>query len=166
MNPDSRNVTDYTNNNTIFMVWNFKGDFEVRAVFNKVCKLVINLNNSANVRFPVSRASCVMGIGYDAWLRLQLPVPLPKELANFIPVAGAKHIAVSSKGDLHFHIRADNTSICYDMACQKPLDQNLKAFDLKYSVIYFDSVNKIAANLSGIDINGVWLLGNEYSLLI
>ncbi|HTE01060.1 MAG TPA: Dyp-type peroxidase [Mucilaginibacter sp.] len=118
MNPESQNITDYTNDNTIFMVWDFKDDLEVRDVFNKLCKLVINLNNSANVRFPVSRASCVMGIGYDAWLRLQLPVPLPKELVNFVPIIGAKHTAVSSRGHLHFHIRADNTSICYDMASE------------------------------------------------
>jgi putative iron-dependent peroxidase len=116
MNPDSQNVTDYTNNNTIFMVWNFKDNLEVREVFNRLCKLIINLNNSANVRFPVSRASCVMGISHDAWLRLNLSTPLPKELVNFAPIMGGKHTAVSSKGDLHFHIRADTTSICYDMA--------------------------------------------------
>ena len=116
MNPDSQNVTDYTNNNTIFMVWNFMDGLEVRDTINRLCKLIINLNNSANVRFPVSRASCVMGIGHDAWLRLGLPVPIPKELVDFVPIAGEKHTAVSSKGDLHFHIRADNTSICYDMA--------------------------------------------------
>lgn len=116
MKPDSQNVTDYTNENTIFMVWEFKDNLAVGDAFKKLCKLLINLNNSANVRFPVSRASCVMGIGYDAWLRLQLPVPLPKELAAFAPIVGAKHTAVSTKGDLHFHIRADTTSICYDMA--------------------------------------------------
>jgi putative iron-dependent peroxidase len=116
MNPDSQNVTDYTNNNTIFMVWNFKDNLEVKEAFGRLCKLIINLNNSANVRFPVSRASCVMGIGHDAWLRLNLPAPLPKELANFAPIIGEKHTAVSSRGDLHFHIRADTTSICYDMA--------------------------------------------------
>jgi len=116
MKQDSQNVTDYTNNNTIFMVWNFKDNSELRSVFNQLCKLVINLNNSVNVRFPVSRASCVMGIGYDAWHLLNLPLPLPRELANFEPITGEKHTAVSSKGDLHFHIRADNTSICYDMA--------------------------------------------------
>lgn len=116
MKPDSQNVTDYTNNNTIFMVWNFMDNLEIRDTFGRVCKLLINLNNSANVRFPVSRASCVMGIGHDAWLRLQLPTPLPKELTNFAPIVGEKHTAVASKGDLHFHIRADTTSICYDMA--------------------------------------------------
>jgi putative iron-dependent peroxidase len=116
MDPESQNVTDYTNNNTIFMVWNFNDNQEVRTVFNKLCKLVINLNNSANVRFPVSRASCVIGIGHDAWLRLGLPSPPPKELVNFAPVMGVKHMAVSSRGDLHIHTRADHTSICYDMA--------------------------------------------------
>jgi len=116
MKPDSQNVTDYTNDNTIFMVWDFKDNLDVKDVFSKLCKLLINLNNSVNVRFPVSRASCVMGIGYDAWLRLGLPAPLPKELVNFAPIAGSKHTAVSTRGDLHFHIRADNTSICYDMA--------------------------------------------------
>ena len=116
MKPESQNVTDYTNNNTIFMVWNFKDDLEIKDVFSRLCKLIINLNNSANVRFPVSRASCVIGIGHDAWMRLDLPAPMPKELVNFVPVIGEKHTAVSSKGDIHLHIRADNASICYDMA--------------------------------------------------
>jgi putative iron-dependent peroxidase len=116
MIPDSQNVTDYTNNNTIFMVWSFKESADIKNVFSKLCKLIINLNNSANVRFPVSRASCVMGISHDAWLKLDLPKPLPKELAEFAPIIGSKHTAVATKGDLHFHIRADTTSICYDMA--------------------------------------------------
>jgi len=98
------------------MVWNFKDDLEIKDVFSRLCKLIINLNNSANVRFPVSRASCVIGIGHDAWIRLDLPAPMPKELVNFVPVIGEKHTAVSSKGDIHLHIRADNASICYDMA--------------------------------------------------
>ena len=98
------------------MVWNFKENLEVKDPFSRLCKLIINLNNSANVRFPVSRASSVMGIGHDAWLRLGLPQPLPKELVNFLPVTGAKHTSVATKGDLHLHIRADNASICYDMA--------------------------------------------------
>ncbi|RQO70253.1 peroxidase [Pedobacter sp. KBW06] len=118
MNPESQNTIDSTNSNTIFMVWNFKENLQVKAVFSNLCKLLINLNNSAAIRFPVSRASCVMGIGYQAWLQLGLPAPLPKELVDFVPVTGEKHTAVSSRGDLHFHIRADSQSICYDMASE------------------------------------------------
>lgn len=118
MKPESQNVTDYPNQNTIFLVWNFKENAEIEAAFKRVCALVINLNHSANVRFPDSRDSCVMGIGYEAWHRLQLPTPLPKELQNFTPIVGEKHTAVSTKGDLHFHLRAVNRSLCYDMAAE------------------------------------------------
>lgn len=116
MDIKSQNVLDYHGNNAIFMVWNFKKNLEVKDVFKRICKLVINLNNSTNVRFPDSGASCVMGIGYNAWLELHLPVPIPKELENFVPIVGEKHTAVCSKGDLHFHIRGNDNSACYDMA--------------------------------------------------
>ncbi|WP_431216937.1 Dyp-type peroxidase domain-containing protein [Puia sp. P3] len=105
MNAEPQNVLENTGNNTIFLVWNFKKDQEVGAVFQRICALVINLNNSGETRFPDAGATCVMGIGYDAWLRLGLPAPLPKELENFEPIAGRKHTAVSTPGDLHFHIR-------------------------------------------------------------
>ena len=111
-----QNVLDYHGNNAIFMVWNFKKDLDFRDGFKRVSKLIINLNNSADVRFPDSGASCVMGIGHNALLRLNLPVPLPKELETFMPIVGEKHTAVSSKGDLHFHIRGNGSSMCYDMA--------------------------------------------------
>ena len=116
MDIKSQNVLDYHGNNAIFMVWNFKRNLEVKDAFKRICKLVINLNNSTNVRFPDSGASCVMGIGYNAWLDLHLPVPIPKELENFVPIVGEKHTAVCSKGDLHFHIRGNDNSACYDMA--------------------------------------------------
>lgn len=112
---ESQNVTDYPNENTAFLVWNFNENVEITEAFKRVCALVVNINHSINVRFPDSRDSCVMGIGYDAWIRLALPYPLPKELKNFIPIIGAKHTAVATKGDLHFHIRATDKSLCYDL---------------------------------------------------
>lgn len=116
MNPESQNVLDYHGNNSIFIVWNFKPDAAVKDAFERVCALVINLNNSAATRYPDAGVSCVMGIGHDAWLRLQLPAPLPKELADFSPIAGKKHTAVATRGDLHFHLRGNDISVCYDMA--------------------------------------------------
>jgi porphyrinogen peroxidase len=116
MNPQPQNVLDYPGDNTIFLVWNFKKDQEITAVFQRICALVINLNNSGEIRFPGNAATCVMGIGSDAWRRLGLPVPPPKELENFMPIVGKKHIAVATRGDLHFHIKGTASSICYDMA--------------------------------------------------
>lgn len=118
MDPQSQNVLDYHGTNTIFMVWNFKDGIEVKDGFNKICALVINLNHSAQIRFLDDGASCVLGIGYDAWHQLDLPVPLPRELANFDTIIGEKHTAVSTKGDLHFHLRGNGSSVCYDMAAE------------------------------------------------
>jgi len=98
------------------MVWNFKKGIEIKNAFKKLCALISNLNNSANVRFPDSKASVVMGIGYGAWHVLDLPKPLPKEFEEFTPIAGTKHTAVATKGDLHLHIRADEHSFCIDAA--------------------------------------------------
>ncbi|MEY8759481.1 Dyp-type peroxidase [Chryseobacterium tongliaoense] len=116
---NAQNVTDYPNNNTYFLVWNFNDNVnpdKIKSVFQRVCALIINLNNSALDRFPDSKASCVMGIGYEAWYQLELPQPLPKEFKKFQEIKGGKHTAVSTKGDLHFHIRADEKSFAYDMA--------------------------------------------------
>ncbi|WBV59136.1 Dyp-type peroxidase [Chryseobacterium camelliae] len=117
-NIESQNVTDYPNSNTIFMVWRLVDDPKLKETFQQLCALVLNLNNSVFNRFPDSRASCVMGIGYNAWNILELPVPLPKELTNFEEIKGEKHTAVSTPGDLHFHLRADDKSIIFDMAIE------------------------------------------------
>ncbi|MFU2046967.1 Dyp-type peroxidase [Avibacterium gallinarum] len=111
-----QNVLDESNKNTIFMVWNFHDDVDVKPAFQQLCGLIGNLNNSAKTRFPDAKASVVMGIGHDAWLRLDLPQPLPKELAPFEPIKGAKYTAVATRGDLHFHIRCDQPSYCFDIA--------------------------------------------------
>lgn len=98
------------------MVWIFKKIDTIKPVFDRVCALMSNLNNSAQVRTVTSRASVVMGISHSAWKKLNLPEPLPKELTDFVPIAGQKHTAVATPGDLHFHIRADDKSYCIDMA--------------------------------------------------
>lgn len=119
MRSTPQNVTDYPNDTAYFQVWNFKEQIPVEKIktgFQRICALVINLNNSALDRFPDSKASCVMGIGYDAWLQLDLPKPLPKELKTFEPITGDSHVAVATKGDLHFHIRSDQKSFAYDMS--------------------------------------------------
>ena len=113
----SQNVTDAPGDNTIFMVWNFTADKNAcKSSFEQLCALVINLNKTAKVRFGDANVSCVLGVGHDAWKLLDMPTPLPKELVNFKPVIGEKHTAVSTKGDIHVHIRATCTSACFDMA--------------------------------------------------
>ena len=87
MKNNAQNVLDTPNANTIFLVWNFKQNVKILPVFQRICALMSNLNNSAQVRTTVARASVVMGISYQAWKKLQLPEPLPKELIAFQPMA-------------------------------------------------------------------------------
>src|SRR5258705_1972720 len=96
---ESQNVTDYPNNNTIFTVWKFRENSGIKPAFEKVCALVVNLNHSFSIRVPDGRVSCVMGVGHDAWIKLGLPNPLPRELKNFEPIVGQKYIAVATPSD-------------------------------------------------------------------
>ena len=61
--------------------------------------------------------SCVMGIGSDAWDRL-FGQPRPAELHPFREIqAGPRH-AVSTPGDLLFHVRAKRMDLCFELATQ------------------------------------------------
>jgi porphyrinogen peroxidase len=112
---ESQSVTDYPNNNTIFTVWKFREGAEIKPAFEQLCALLANLNHSFIIRTLNGRSTCVMGVGYDAWTRLALPTPLPRELKPFEPIAGGKHTAVATPGDLLFHLRGVEMSACFDM---------------------------------------------------
>jgi porphyrinogen peroxidase len=59
----------------------------------------------------------VVGIGSAAWDRL-LGSPKPAELHPFRELAGPRHRAVSTPGDLLFHIRATEMDLCFEFATQ------------------------------------------------
>lgn len=139
----SQNVLDNLNKNTIFMVWNFKPqatEAACQAQFKKLCALVINLNNTASVRFPDKYCSVVLGIGYEAWQLLELPTPLPKEFAPFEEIQGSSHTAVSTRGDLHFHIRGNEYSYCVDtaMVISNLLDEVASVVEEVHGFRYWD----------------------------
>ncbi len=59
--------------------------------------------------------SCVVAFGSDAWDRLFGP-PRPLDLHPFREVvAGARH-AVSTPGDVFFHIKAERMDLCFELA--------------------------------------------------
>ncbi|MDF3289677.1 Dyp-type peroxidase [Streptomyces silvisoli] len=61
--------------------------------------------------------SCVVGIGSDAWDRL-FGGPRPAELHPLRELVGAEHRAVSTPGDLLFHIRAGRLDLCFELASE------------------------------------------------
>jgi putative iron-dependent peroxidase len=61
--------------------------------------------------------SCVVGIGSYAWDVL-FAGSRPAELHPFREIAGPRHVAVSTPGDLLFHVRARRMDLCFELAGQ------------------------------------------------
>ncbi|HEY8006315.1 MAG TPA: Dyp-type peroxidase [Methylocella sp.] len=83
--------------------------------------------------------TCVMGIGSEAWDRL-FGHPRPAELHPFREIrAGSRH-AVSSPGDLLFHIRAKRMDLCFELATRimASLGDEVSAVDEVHGFRYFD----------------------------
>ena len=83
--------------------------------------------------------SCVIGIGSDAWDRL-FRDPRPAELHPFREIWAGQHHAVSTPGDLLFHIRARRMDLCFEMATQimARLGDAVSAVDEVHGFRYFD----------------------------
>ena len=61
--------------------------------------------------------SCVLGIGSGAWDQLFGP-PRPANLHPFREIRAGMHHAVSTPGDLLFHIRSKRMDLCFELATQ------------------------------------------------
>src|ERR1700756_23530 len=94
---------------------------------------------SALIRAVEAGLSCVMGIGSEGWDRL-FGEPRPAELHPFREIkAGSRH-AVSTPGDLLFHIRAKRMDLCFEMATQimSRLGEAVSVVDEVHGFRYFD----------------------------
>ena len=75
------------------------------------------LTRSVGFRIPEGGLTVVAGIGSAAWDRL-FSGPRPAELHPFQPLAGPRHTAPATPGDLLFHIRARRMDLCFELAGQ------------------------------------------------
>ena len=73
------------------------------------------LQRSVGFRAPDDTLACVAGVGSRAWDRL-FAGPRPAELHPFRELAGDRHRAVATAGDLVFHIRAEQMGLCFEFA--------------------------------------------------
>jgi putative iron-dependent peroxidase len=75
------------------------------------------LQRAVGFRAPGPALACVAGIGSQAWDRL-FAGPRPAELHPFRELAGTVHRAVSTQGDLLFHVRHERMDICFEFVTQ------------------------------------------------
>ncbi|MFT8737414.1 MAG: Dyp-type peroxidase [Zymomonas mobilis] len=98
----------------IFLVVSINPGKDAEDTIKAFCPDLSALRRTVAVRDHDAQLSCIMGIGSSAWDRL-FPDARPKELHPFKEIKGVHH-AVSTKGDLLFHIRANRMDICFEMA--------------------------------------------------
>jgi putative iron-dependent peroxidase len=97
------------------------------------------LQRSVGFRIPDGGLTCVVGVGSAAWDRV-FSGPRPAELHPFRELVGDRHRAVSTPGDLLFHIRAGQMDLCFELAGQimNRLHGSVTVVDEVHGFKYFD----------------------------
>jgi putative iron-dependent peroxidase len=98
----------------IFLVLTIKPGRE--AAVRALCGDLGGLLRAVGFRDLEGLLTCVMGFGSDAWDRL-FGGQRPQGLHPFKEIHGVHH-AVSTPGDLLFHIRATRMDLCFELAMQ------------------------------------------------
>ena len=122
----------------IFYVVTMNAGTQSESAVRSLCGDLAALVRGVGFRAPDGRLSCVIGIGSDAWNRL-FGTPRPKELHPFREILGVHH-AVTTPGDLLFHIRAARTDLCFELATQimTRLGGTVSVADEVHGFKYFD----------------------------
>jgi putative iron-dependent peroxidase len=101
----------------IFLVVCVKPDRESCATVRSFCGDLAGLIRAVEFRDIEAGLTCVVGFGSAAWDRL-FGSPRPAELNPFREIrAGGRH-AVSTPGDILFHVRAKRMDICFELVTQ------------------------------------------------
>jgi putative iron-dependent peroxidase len=101
----------------IFLVVTLKPGSEVRSVVRSFCADLSAILRAVETRDLEAALSCIMGIGSEAWDRL-FGSPRPALLHPFREIRSGGRHAVSTPGDLLFHIRSKRMDLCFELATQ------------------------------------------------
>ncbi|SFI13031.1 putative iron-dependent peroxidase [Bosea sp. OK403] len=122
----------------IFLVVTIRPGAEQDVTVRGLCADLSGLLRAVGFRDLEGRLSCVMAFGSDAWDRL-FGTPRPKELHPFREICGQHH-AVSTPGDILFHIRSTRMDLCFELATQlmARLEGAVTTVDEVHGFKYFD----------------------------
>ena len=163
----SQPVTAPLTRSAIFLVLTINPGPNSRAAVRSFCTDLPALFRAVEFRNLEAGLTCVMGIGSDAWDRL-FGHPRPAELHPFREIrAGSRH-AVSSPGDLLFHIRAKRVDLCFELATRimESLGDAVCAVDEVHGFRYFDERDLLGfvdgtENPRGQEVTEAAIIGDE-----
>ena len=87
------------------------------ATLRSFCADLSGLVRAVEFRDVEAGLTCVVGFGSDAWDKL-FGSPRPAELHPFREIRSGGRHAVSTPGDILFHIRAKRPDLCFELAAQ------------------------------------------------
>lgn len=112
--PVSQPVASRLTRAAIFLVVTINPGTEAEVTVRGLCADLSSLLRGVGFRDLQGELSCVMAFGSQAWDRL-FGAPRPKDLHPFREIRGV-HTAVSTPGDILFHLRAASMDLCFELA--------------------------------------------------
>jgi putative iron-dependent peroxidase len=114
-------------------------DVGSEAVVHDLLADLSGLARTVGFRSLEGGLAVVAGVASEAWDRL-FSGPRPAELHPFQALDGGRHRAVSTPGDLFFHIRAATMDLCWELASLLVgrLDEAASVVDEIHGFRYFD----------------------------
>jgi porphyrinogen peroxidase len=101
----------------IFLTLCVRQEDDAWAGVRDFCPGLSGLIRAVEFRDIEAGLTCVAGFGSNAWDRL-FGSPRPAELHPFQEIRSGTRYAVSTPGDLFFHIRAKRMDLCFELATQ------------------------------------------------
>jgi len=123
----------------IFLVATLNQGSDNRNTVRSLCGDLAGLLRAVEARDQEGGLTCVLGFGSDAWDQLFGP-PRPAQLHPFREVSVEGRHAVSTPGDLLFHIRAQRMDLCFELATQinARIGNAVSPVDETHGFRYFD----------------------------
>jgi putative iron-dependent peroxidase len=101
----------------IFLVLCIRQDEDAYTRLREFCADLSGLVRAVEFRDVEAGLTCITGFGSDAWDKL-FGAPRPAELHPFQEIRSGGRHAVSTPGDILFHIRAKRMDLCFELAMQ------------------------------------------------
>src|SRR5580658_4174217 len=123
----------------IFLVLCVRPDEEAFTRLRAFCAGLSGLIRAVEFRNIEAGLTCIAGFGSDAWDKI-FGTPRPAELHPFEEIRSASRHAVSTPGDILFHIRAKRMDLCFELATHimDSVGDEVSVADEVHGFRYFD----------------------------
>ncbi|HEY2352426.1 MAG TPA: Dyp-type peroxidase [Candidatus Acidoferrum sp.] len=110
-------ITAPLSRSSIFLTVTLNSTPQTRQILRSFCADLSGIIRAVEFRNIDAQLSCIISFGSAAWDQL-FGAPRPAELHPFREIHSAARHAISTPGDVLFHIRARHLDMCFELATQ------------------------------------------------